>query len=659
MDPPSPASSAQAAYESAKILHSQGRLPEAERMYRRLLESAPNHLGLLQRMAEVCYRSGRATEAVNFTRKAVEVAPNDAPMLSNLGVMLHQLGSGAEALPYLERALALSPNSGQTHTNLGMVLASLNRRPEALDHFNKAAVLDPNLAAPHNNIGSVLSALRRYDEAAAAFRCALERDPGLVEAWANLGNALFHLRRHAEAISCFERALARNPRFAAAHYNWGTVLGELGSHDLAAAHYRHACEIDPHYVAAYNNLGRSLNALNRPQDAITAFNQALARDPDYALAHAGLGNALLFMGRMDEARAECERAVALAPDQPAVHRALSEVKKYTAGDPAIAAMEALARRDSDDSERAELYFALYKAYADIGEYALAFESLVQGNAAKRRLIDYDEAANLGEMVAMAETFTPEFLASKPGGDPSERPVFIFGMPRSGTTLVEQILASHPLIFGAGEASEFGRTVVGTYRPGISVLDVAALGPNDQQGLGARYVREMMARVPAGKQRFTDKMPANFRFAGLIHMMLPRARIIHVRRDPLDTCFSCYSKLFNGALDYTYDLGELGRYYRSYEMLMAHWRRALPAGVMLEVSYEELVNDLETGARALVAHCGLDWDPHCLAFHKTERLVITASTAQVRQPVYKTAIGRYKPYESWLGPLREALGEDRA
>jgi hypothetical protein len=287
----------------------------------------------------------------------------------------------------------------------------------------------------------------------------------------------------------------------------------------------------------------------------------------------------------------------------------------------------------------------------------AFRHLLKGNAAKRRLIAYDEAAHFAEMSATAATFTPGLIrVQQGGGDLSDRPVFIVGMPRSGTTLVEQILASHPAVFSAGEQPEFGRAVRGGYQPGPLPFDSAALTGEDLSRLGGRYLSRMNAKVPKQALRFTDKMPANFRFLGLIHLTLPKARIIHVRRDPRDTCFSCYSKLFSGALEFTYDLAELGRYYKAYDALMAHWRAALPEGAMLEVQYETLVEAFEAEARRIVAYCGLDWDARCLEFHKTERPVITASTAQVRQPLFKTSIGRWRRYEQWLGPLQEALGE---
>jgi hypothetical protein len=244
------------------------------------------------------------------------------------------------------------------------------------------------------------------------------------------------------------------------------------------------------------------------------------------------------------------------------------------------------------------------------------------------------------------------------GDPSPVPVFVFGMPRSGTTLVEQILASHPQVFGAGETDDFARSAAGlgerTDNLALTPEAVSSIPGERLRDLGARYV-ERVARTAPAAARITDKTLENFRFVGLIHLALPNAKIIHVRRHPLDTCLSCFSKLFQGHLPYTYDLAELGRYYRLYEGLMAHWRRVTPPGVMLEVRYEDVVADLEGQARRILAHCGLDWDARCLDFHLTQRSVRTASATQVRQPIYDHSIGRWRAYASFLEPLIVELG----
>jgi hypothetical protein len=234
------------------------------------------------------------------------------------------------------------------------------------------------------------------------------------------------------------------------------------------------------------------------------------------------------------------------------------------------------------------------------------------------------------------------------------------MPRSGSTLVEQILASHPKIFGAGELNDFGTAVarLGDRARAPFPELVRAMSEEDLRQLGTNYLDATTALAPEAA-RITDKMPFNFHFVGLIHLALPHARIIHTRRDPVDTCLSCFSTLFTAGQPYGYDLGELGRYYRGYAALMQHWRNVLPNGVMLEVQYEELVDDLEDQARRLVAHCGLDWDETCLAFHKTQRPVLTASATQVRQPIYKSAVGRWRVYEEFLGPLTRALAGEAA
>jgi hypothetical protein len=272
---------------------------------------------------------------------------------------------------------------------------------------------------------------------------------------------------------------------------------------------------------------------------------------------------------------------------------------------------------------------------------------------------YDEAAVLDALERTRKAFTAELMrANRGAGDPSSLPVFIFGMPRSGTTLVEQILASHPQVFGAGEIADFTQAIAGlggvAAQAQYSPEALSRLPDEDLRRLGASYVERIRRLAPAAA-RIANKTPGNFHFAGLIHLALPNARLIHTRRDPVDTCLSCFQQMFPETLSYTFDLAELGRYYRAYEAVMAHWRAALPSGAMLEVQYEEVVADLEGQARRIVAHCGLEWDPRCLSFHETERPVRTASVMQVRQPIYTSSVGRWRAYEAFLGPLLAELG----
>jgi hypothetical protein len=335
------------------------------------------------------------------------------------------------------------------------------------------------------------------------------------------------------------------------------------------------------------------------------------------------------------------------------------LKRFTSDDPHLTAVEALAGDPGKLSpeQQAELHFALGKIYADVGRHEQSFTHLLEGNRWARKHFTYDEPEALQLFERIRAVFSPELMRTNAGlGDPTDAPVFIIGMPRSGSTLVEQILASHPLVWAGGELDHFQEAlarlqgVEGTASAYPEV--VPFMTAEDFRTLGANY-HVAIAASTSGAQRITDKLPVNFLLAGLIPLALPNARIIHTRRNPVDTCLSCFSKRFPQQ-PYTNDLAELGRYYRAYEGLMEHWRPLLPPGVMLEVDYEELVADFEAQARRIIAHCGLPWNEACLDFHSTGRPVVTASSAQVRQPLYRSSIGRSQPYLPLLKPLLDAL-----
>jgi hypothetical protein len=335
--------------------------------------------------------------------------------------------------------------------------------------------------------------------------------------------------------------------------------------------------------------------------------------------------------------------------------------KFTASDPHFATMQALAAKTDglSKTDRLQLDFALGKALSDLKDHRHSFQHLLAGNAGKRSMISYDEASALALFDRIETVFSADLIAAKTGGgDPSQIPIFVLGMPRSGTTLVEQILASHPKVHGAGELKTLNDVVLTVrgadgntipYPEFMTAIDKPAL-----KQIGARYVSLIREMTPHG-DRVTDKMPSNYYFTGLIHLALPNARIIHTVRDPIDTCISCFSKLFSAEQNHTYDLGELGRYYKRYQHLMQHWHRVLPRGRILDVRYEDVVADLEGQARRIVEYCGLPWDERCLSFHETDRPVRTASATQVRQPIYKNSIGRWRVYEEFLQPLFSGLG----
>ena len=579
-------------------------------------------------VAAMLRQANRLADAEQLYRAVLVSDPEHFDSLHAVGVLLLQRNAPQEALAPLQKALALKPQSAEVHNDFGMALASLGRSGDAIAHFERAIALEPRFATAHNNMGNALKAEGRA------------------------GDAIRH----------FKQAIALKPDYPTAEFNLAGALAKLERHPEAAERYRKALAGRPDWVAALCGLGFSLHMSDETEQGLACYERALAVDPLSADAHHGLGLMQQALGLLPESRRTFEKAVELDPAMPTYHRSLAETKRFRADDPQLAAMEALAQRMETygEEQQAALHFGLGKAYADLGRHAIAFEHLAKGNAIKHRLDEYDERAHLDMMRHIENVFTADLLRRQPGaGDPSSLPVLIVSMPRSGSTLIEQILASHPGIFGAGElrflsraAKAFrGRTVHECF-PEIA----KHLSAEQLRQFGARYVEHLRARAPAA-ERVTDKLPSNYLYLGLVHMALPNARIIHARRNPLDTCVSCFTHHF-GAKSFTSDLGALGRYYRSYEALMAHWRAVLPPGVMLEVQYEELVADFENHARRIVAFCGMEWDPRCLAFYETKRPVRTASVMQVREPIFASSIGRWREYEPWLGPLVAALDAPR-
>ncbi len=595
------------------------------------------------------HRAGRLAEAEAIYRQILAADPCHADCLHLLGMIEHQRGHHETAIELIGQAIAVSPSQAAYHSNLGTILQAQGKLDEAAACFHRALALKPDWVEVLSNLGNVLPKQGKLEEAAGCQLRALTLKPDLAEAHSNLGIIRQAQGKLQEAVACYERALALQPDYLDAHNNLGTALLEQDRIDEAIAHYERVLNLKPDYATAHNNLGNALMRQDRMEEAQAHYERALALQPDYANAHNNLGNVLKDWGRFDDAMAHYERAIAIRPDYAEAHLNRSELKRFQRGEADLAALEALAEKDDLAADKAlYVHFALAKALEDVGEYDRAFEHLRQGNALKRAQIDYQEKNALDLFQRISAVFERKLLDRFQGaGDPSSVPVFVVGMPRSGSTLIEQILASHPQIHGAGELTTLEKMEAG-YPEGILEADSSTF-----EQLAERYLASL-PKVFDGKLRIVDKLPGNFLRIGLIHLMLPNARIIHTMRNPIDTCVSCYSKLFSKHLYFTYDLAELGRYYRGYAELMTHWRSVLPPGAMLDVSYEDVVEDLEGQARRLIEYCGLPWDDRCLSFHKSSRPVKTASAVQVRQPLYRGSLQRWRRYEASLGPLIEAL-----
>jgi len=562
----------------------------------------------------------------------------------------------------LRKAAELLPDDAEAHYNLGNTFLISGRLDEAEASYRRALQIKPGDADAYFNLGNTLRNQGRLGEAVDSYRQALQLKPGHAEAHSNLGNTLMESGRMSEADACYRRALQIKPGYAAAHYNLGNILHEQGRLNEAEASFRQALQFKPDNADTHTNLGNVLQDMDRLDEAEASFLKALQINPGHAEAHGNLGKALLDMGRLDEAEAGFRRALQIRPDYLKVRLSLASVRKVKADDENLAALVAAAEAAQDsatplpDEEAMLLHFALGKCYDDIGDHEKAFPHFLEGNRLKRATFNSNPDQTAQHIASIMRVFDQASMAKlRSGGDPSHLPIFILGMPRSGTTLVEQIISSYPGVHGAGELPDLKaimrRDISGAYFPdNLRLLDQAQLAAR-----GAEYVAGLQRRAPAAR-RITDKMPANFLAVGLIHLMLPNARIIHVNRNPVDTCFSCFTQLFKDGQEFTYDLAELGRYYVGYARLMEHWRELLPAGAFLDVRYEDIVADQEAQSRRIIEYCGLEWSDACLDFHKNQRLVRTASAAQVRQPMYKSSVERWRPYEKSLGPLLDALGD---
>ncbi len=566
----------------------------------------------LFRDATAAHQAGRLDEAARLYRRILEVRRAYPDVLHLLGVIEHQCGNHAAAAALIREAIGLETGLPAYHNNLAAALIALKDFAAGLESARRALALAPDYIHARNNIAAghywrarVAQDEHRYLDAAADYRAALAVDPAHAEAHCNLCFVLTMMEDYPGAVAHGRAAIAARPDYTDAHNNLAYAEHMSGDLDAAEAGYTKALAIDPHYAPALNNLGNIFKERGRQERAADAFRRAIACVPDFARAHFNLADVVTFTRGstdLERLRAQADLIAGLAPEQA----------RY-------------------------IHFAMGKALADLGEADAGFRHTLAGNAVVRRMIRYDEAAALKEM-----RDAPSHAVAPGGGAPSNVPVFIVGMPRSGTTLVEQILASHPAVRGGGERRDFAAAL-------------RLSGPRDTRRLGENY----LTRLPGlgkGQTRVTDKLPANFLHARLIHAALPGARIIHVTRDPADTCVSAFSKLFDVGQEFTYDLAELGRYYVAYRRLMEVWRAELPAHAFTEIAYESLVGDLERETRRLLVFCDLAWDPACLAFHKNTRVVQTASATQVRKPIYAGSIGRANAVKAHIGPLLTELAK---
>ena len=582
----------------------------------------------------------------------------------------HQRGDLREAERRYRAILAIDRGHFDSLVHLGLACLQQGRFDEAVGLLRDALDRDPNSAEAHRNLANALLALNRLDQAVLGYENALAIDPDDAEASFGLASALHALGRHQQTITRYERAIAIDPDYAEAHYGLATALQALNRHQEAVPFYENALEIDADYAEANYGLATVLQVLNRHEEAIRFYGRTLVLTPDNGAAYHSYGVALEEIGRLQEARLAHERAVTLEPRKAEFYRCLFNAKKMTAEDQDLAALQALAQDASlPGEEQLPLHFALGKALADVGEHRRSFRHFLEGNARKRQQTVYDEAATLRVFDRIRAVFDAELMQAKRGqGDPSSVPIFILGMPRSGSTLIEQILASHPKVIGGGERMDLADALkslegaVGGALPVPELFRAATSG--ELRSLGAGYLDRLKAAAvfgtPLSWQRITDKMPANFRLVGSIYLALPNARIIHtLPRSGRYLPVLLFDPVRRGSALHLRPRRArpiLSRIFRADGALAPRVAGGCRAR---RAQYEELVADFEQQARRIIAHCGLEWDDACLAFDKTARPVRTASLVQVRQPIYRSSVGRWRPDEATLRPLLDGLGPDLA
>ncbi len=628
----------------------------SEQHARRALQLATGVASFHNSLGLALQAQGRHADAEAAFREALRLDSAFALAHSNLGVSLLEMRRTSEALDAFREAVRRSPNLPEARTNLGQLLLEHHRPEEALVHCREAVRLRPTSPEALNNLGNVLRALGYLEEAKAWYARVIQMRPGLAMPYNNMGQALQEESRLEEATACYEQALRLEPNSARFLCNLASVLNEKGLREEALAQTRRALALQPTYAEGHLLLGGLLQEQGDLAGAMACYEEALRLDPNRPAAHTDMGDALAEKGDLEQAHACYRAALRLDPRDSrslsclatALRDRLPEEERQTA--------LRLLEGPLPVKSRMALEYALAHVEDAQGRPTEAAALLARANAQRKILLQrqgkaYDPAVHTQFIDGLLGAFTAEHFARVRGwGLDTEVPVFIVGMPRSGTTLTEQVLASHPRVHGAGELTYLRETFESLpNRPGSLGELIPCVDRYDRDNVAAvaeRHLARLRQLSPA--DRVVDKMPDNYLWLGLIATLFPRARIIHCRRDMRDVAFSCWLTHFK-QIHWSCDLEHLASRILEYQRIMAHWQHVLPVPV-LEVDYEETVADLESVARRLLDFCGLEWDTACLAFHKTSRPVRTASVNQVRQPLYRRSVARWKSYTEALAPL---------
>jgi tetratricopeptide (TPR) repeat protein len=647
---------ARATFDRAVSFLRGGNAAMTEQIVRAALRDYPGEVNFLTLLGASLTRQGRPEDAEDCLRQVVDGNPEHAKSHEQLGETLLLLGRPGEAIELFRRAVELDPALDATLLKLGQTLLGVGREAEA-----KEAMESFLRRKPHRRRLAQAAELHRngnYKEAEKIYRDILTEDPDNVSAMRMLALLAMKLEHYRDAVVLLKQVVRLAPDFRVALLDLGRAQTELHELQEALATIERAIALDPDSYGGYIALANALARSSRTAEAVGAYRRAAELRPEIPGTYLGLGNVLKTLGHQHEAIEAYRKGISIQPGFAELYWSLSNLKTFRFKADEIEAMKAeLAKPDLGEGATVHFCFALGKSCEDAGDYTEAFRYYDRGNRLRRAQENYDpvQTDDIGERIRAV--FSKEFLVQRAGGGYADlHPIFIVGLPRSGSTLIEQILASHPDVEATHELPEGGRLIrfIDKRKAGRQHYPETASGFSaaDFTALGKRYDEETR-RYRTGAAYFIDKMPNNFANLGLLSLILPNALFINAMRDPMDTCLSCYKQLFARGQSFSYDIEDLGCYYLEYRRMMDHWHAVLP-GWILDVHYEDVVGDLPGQVERLLEYCGLAWHDACLDFHNTKRAVRTASSEQVRQPIYTDAVGHWQKFGNSLKLLEEIL-----
>ncbi|NKB39151.1 MAG: tetratricopeptide repeat protein [Gammaproteobacteria bacterium] len=634
-------------------------------------------------------KEGKLDEAEKQCQEVLLQNSSDANFLGLLGAILLKKDKAREAIPHLHNAVRIVPGFAQAYEDLGSAYFYIGQTEQAIEHLEKALEINPRLESAGSKLNYIFKVSDKHEEASAlqkklfAFTPAKRRlvealehlhknefrqveklakeviqdEPNNVDALRLLSIVASKAACHQDAEKLLRRVVELKPRHIDAWHELSGALKEQDKYDETIEVLQQTIEIDNNNHQSYYLLGSSLALAARPFDAIEPYKKALQLKPAFSPALLGLGHVLKTVGQFEEGVEAYKNAIKLRPGFAEAWWSLANLKTYRFTDEDIEQMKTqLATIEEDKEEKAHFCFSLAKAYEDRKDFDTSFDYYEEANRINRMLIAYDPVQTEIIHDHLIEVFNKDFIQKKANlGNPDPAPIFILGLPRSGSTLIEQILASHSLVDGTSELQDLGQlaTSLNKRSGGLKYPEIVRiLEDDDFHQLGKSYIERTM-RHRKGAPYFTDKMPNNFPTIGLLALILPNAKIINTRKNPIDNCLGCYKQHFAKGQAFTYDLNELGEFYLDYVRLMDHWHEVLP-GKILDVVYEDFVADQENQTKSLLEFCGLPWEEACLKFYETDRAIRTASSEQVRQPIHNKSVNYWKNYEGHLQDLIDVL-----